>query len=266
MSEMITFERIIKCYGTDSSAPHFILKELSLSFDDKRFVCLLGPSGCGKTTLLNLVAGFIPPTSGRLLFDGKPITKPGPDRGVVFQDAILFPWLTVFDNVTFGLRQKGLSLAEYTEAAMDCLELVGMAEHARDWPAQLSGGMRQRVAIARILALQPKVMLLDEPFSALDANSRERLQEELLRICERRPCTVLYITHSVEEAAYLAERVIVMGNVPGNIHADISLPSTRPRSRSSQEFSNITTLLRARLDELPCCISFSPGDTKNEGF
>jgi NitT/TauT family transport system ATP-binding protein len=260
MPEMITFERIHKCYGTDSSASRFILEDVSLSFDDKHFVCILGPSGCGKTTLLNLVAGFIAPTSGRVLFDGEPITKPGPDRGVVFQDATLFPWLTVLDNVTFGLRQQGLSTATSADVAMECLELVGMAAHARDWPVLLSGGMRQRVAIARILALQPKVMLLDEPFSALDANSRERLQEELLRICERRPCTVLYITHSVEEAAYLAERVIVMGSVPHNIHADICLPSARPRNRYSREFSDITAMLRTRLDELPCCISPSQGD------
>lgn len=257
---MITLDRISKRYVTDSISAPFILKDVSLAFEENRFICLLGPNGCGKTTLLNLVAGFIAPTSGHVLFNGEPVKKPGPDRGVVFQDATLFPWLTVLNNVTFGLRQQRLSAAACAETAMECLELVGMAAHAKDWPAKLSGGMRQRVAIARILALQSKAMLFDEPFSALDANSRERLQDELLCICERRPCTVLYITHSVEEAAYLAERVIVMGSVPNNVHEDISLPSTRPRNRSSQEFYEISALLRARLDELPCCIAASPSE------
>jgi NitT/TauT family transport system ATP-binding protein len=257
---VIIFERIDKRYGNDSTASTYVLKDLSLELKKNRFVCLLGPSGCGKTTLLNLVAGFIAPTSGRVLFRGKPVKSPGPDRGVVFQQPTLFPWLNVLENVTFGLKQRGFDSAACTRIALECLELVGMGDHANKLPVRLSGGMCQRVAIARILALQPQAMLLDEPFSALDANSRERLQQELLNICERRPCTVLYVTHSVEEAAFLGERVIVMGNMPQNVYADISLPSARPRDRSSREFAHSTALLRARLDELPCCLAPSSSD------
>ncbi|MEW6594768.1 MAG: ABC transporter ATP-binding protein [Thermodesulfobacteriota bacterium] len=255
---MILLDRVSKRYGTGSGAGPFVLQDVSLSLERNRFVCLLGPSGCGKTTLLNLVAGFLAPSAGRVLVDGVGVSGPGPDRGVVFQDATLFPWMTVLDNVRFGLRQQGIAPEQATAAAEECLALVGMAAHAGEWPVRLSGGMRQRVAIARILALQPKVMLFDEPFSALDANSRERLQAELLRICAARPATVIYITHSVEEAAFLAERVIVVGPAPASIHADIALPAPRPRARNSQECNEIKSLLRARLDALPCCITPCP--------
>jgi NitT/TauT family transport system ATP-binding protein len=176
---------------------------------------------------------------------------------VVFQDANLFPWMTVRDNVRFGLRQQGRPPEQVTSLAREGLELVGMTAQAEAWPISLSGGMRQRVAIARLLALQPRAMLLDEPFSALDANSRERLQDELLAICGRRPCTVLYITHSVEEAAYLAERVIVMGSAPNTIHAEVRLPFNRQRNRGSPPSAETIALLRGRLDELPCCIPAS---------
>lgn len=248
---MIVLDRISKQYASGAQ----ILHNLSLTLGEHCFTTLLGPSGCGKTTLLNLVAGFIAPTSGQVLLLGKPIRKPGSDRGVVFQDAILFPWMTVLDNVRFGLRQQGTDANRCTEIAIEHLELVGMAEHADAWPIRLSGGQRQRIAIARILALQPKILLMDEPFSALDANSRERLQDELLRICASRPTTVLYITHNVEEAAFLAERVIIMGPAPDNIHADILLPSIRPRNRSAQAFNDICVMLRSELDRLPCCIA-----------
>lgn len=254
---MIRLDQVSKQYSPGRATGLFILQDISLAFAENRFTCLLGPSGCGKTTLLNLIAGFIAPTSGRVLFQDVPVDKPGPDRGVIFQDATLFPWMTVLDNVRFGLCQQGLSQEQCTAVAQEYLDLVGMLPHTAAWPVSLSGGMRQRVAIARILALQPKVMLMDEPFSALDANSRERLQDELLRICEIRPVTVVYITHNVEEAVFLAERVIVMGPAPDTIHADIHLPSKRPRLRTSREFTETTALLRAELDTLPCCIASS---------
>ncbi len=254
---MIRLDQVSKQYNPGRANGLFVLRDVSLAFAENRFTCLLGPSGCGKTTLLNLIAGFIAPTSGRVLLQNVPIDKPGPDRGVVFQDATLFPWMTVLDNVRFGLSQQGLDQEHCTAVAQEYLDLVGMLPHAAAWPISLSGGMRQRVAIARILALQPKVMLMDEPFSALDAKSRERLQDELLRICENRPVTVIYITHNVEEAAFLAERVIVMGPAPDTIHADMQLPSRRPRLRLSPEFADTTAMLRAELDTLPCCIAAS---------
>ena len=211
---------------------------------EKQLICLLGPSGCGKTTLLNLIAGFIAPTSGRVLMEGTPISRPGPDRGVVFQDANLFPWMTVLDNIRFGLRQQGRPPGQVTSLALECLELVGMTAQAEAWPISLSGGMRQRVAIARILALQPKAMLLDEPFSALDANSRERLQDELLAICGRRPCTVLYITHGVEEAAYLAN-----GSLLWEARRTLFMPKSGCLSTGSE-----TAVLHNMPRQSPCCV------------
>lgn len=248
---MISLDQVSKQYGNGAQ----ILQNISLSFAEHQFVCLLGPSGCGKTTLLNLIAGFVAPTSGQILLKGKPVGKPGPDRGVVFQDATLFPWMTVLENVRFGLQQQGCELKRATAVAREYLDLVGMSSHQHAWPINLSGGQRQRVAIARILALQPKVLLMDEPFSALDANSRERLQDELLRICGVTPTTVIYVTHNVDEAAFLAERVLVMGPAPENIHADILLAAQRPRLRSSEQFIALTARLRSELDALPCCIA-----------
>jgi len=250
---MIEFRQITKQYGNGPAT----LQQLSLTFAEHRFTCVLGPSGCGKSTLLNLIAGFMAPSSGQVLLQGQPVRKPGPDRGVVFQDATLFPWMSVLDNVRFGLRQQGLDNNRSTAVAREYLALVGMLPQADALPIRLSGGMRQRVAIARILALRPKVLLMDEPFSALDANSRERLQDELLSICAACPTTVVYITHNVDEAAFLAERVIIMAPAPNNLHADIPLSSPRPRLRSSQEFCRVTGQLRAELDRLPCCIGVS---------
>lgn len=252
---MITLAQVCKRYRQHQP----VLQELSLQLTEGQFTCLLGPSGCGKTTLLNLIAGFITPTSGQVLVDGQQVRRPGPDRGVVFQDATLFPWMTVLDNVCFGLRQQGLSRQLAGTAARDYLELVGMADFLTALPISLSGGQRQRVAIARVLALQPRILLMDEPFSALDANSRERLQDELLRICTIRPTTVLYVTHHVDEAAFLAERVLVMGPGADNIRADLLLDLPRPRNRGSETFNTIKTKLRSELDQLPCCIG-SPSD------
>jgi len=252
---VIVLDHVGKCFHNGGGSGPAVLQDVSLTFKPDRFVCLLGPSGCGKTTLLNLVAGFLLPSAGQVLFRGQEVRQPGPDRGVVFQDATLFPWMTVLDNVRFGPRQQGLTPKHATALAEESLTLVGMSAQAMAWPASLSGGMRQRVAIARILALRSPVMLFDEPFSALDANSRERLQDELLRICASRPATVLYITHNVEEAAFLAERVIVMGPAPNTLRADILLPSPRPRPREGEKFHHIKKQLRAVLDELPCCIA-----------
>lgn len=257
---MIRIENISKKYRHNGRESTTILLDINLTISEGQFVCLLGPSGCGKTTLLNLVAGFIKPSQGRILFNGACVSGPGPERGVVFQDATLFPWLTVRQNVEFGLRQRGMNNNDRKKAAAQYLHLVGMAPHADDYPHTLSGGMRQRISIARVLALEPQALLMDEPFSSLDVNSREHLQDELLRIWDTHRCTLLYVTHSVEEAVYLADRVIMMGPAPKSIYGDIILSMKRPRKRLSTEFHNTIASLRTSLNELPCCIK--PSDKK----
>jgi NitT/TauT family transport system ATP-binding protein len=204
---------------------------IDLDVAAREFVCLLGPSGCGKSTLLNIVAGFLAPTTGRVLVDGTPVTGPGADRGVVFQEYVLFPWLTVAGNVEFGLTLKGVSAEERRSTAARYLEMVGLRAHAGKFPVQLSGGMKQRVAIARALANSPSIILMDEPFGALDAQTREILQDELSKIQRVEHKTIVFVTHSIREAVYLADRVVVMTSAPGRIKQifDIKLPDVRDR-------------------------------------
>lgn len=246
---MITFQSVTKSYRSGS----LILSDIDLTIREGEFVCILGPSGCGKTTLLNLLAGFIFPTSGHVRLEGKNVTAPGPDRGVVFQDATLFPWLTVAENVAFGLRNLDASGRSLNKTVRHYLNLMGLGGHGNKYPHMLSGGMRQRVAIARVLALKPKVMLMDEPFSALDANTRERLQDELLRVWTSDRRTIVYVTHSVEEAAYLADRVIVLGDSSTGIIVDKPIFLKRPRHRSSADFLAMKDELRSALSAQPCC-------------
>ena len=207
------------------------LATIDLDVANHEFVCLLGPSGCGKSTLLNIVAGFLQPSAGRVLVDGAPVTGPGADRGVVFQEYVLFPWLTVARNVEFGPRLQGVAPAERARLTARYLDLVGLGAHAGKFPTQLSGGMKQRVAIARALANNPSIMLMDEPFGALDAQTREVLQEELSRIQRLEHKTVIFVTHSIREAVYLADRVVVMTSAPGRVKEvfDIKLPDVRDR-------------------------------------
>jgi NitT/TauT family transport system ATP-binding protein/sulfonate transport system ATP-binding protein len=231
MAERILFDQVGKRFAPRSGgAPVTALEGLSLGIADRSFVCLVGPSGCGKSTLLNLLAGFETPTSGAVLLDGKPVHGPAPDRGVVFQEAALFPWLTVLGNVCYGPQRRGISRAVYIPAARALLEKVGLARFADNYPAELSGGMRQRTAIARALVNDPEVLLLDEPFGALDAQTRSMMQELLLSIWERDQRTVLFVTHDVEEAVFMADRVIVMSRPPGRIMADVAIDLPRPRS------------------------------------
>jgi NitT/TauT family transport system ATP-binding protein len=196
-------------------------------------VCLLGPSGCGKSTFLNMVAGFIPPTAGTLLLDGRAVSRPGPDRGVVFQEHALFPWLSVADNIGFGLRMRGLPRADRAATVRRYVDLVGLGGFERSFPKDLSGGMRQRVAIARALANDPKMLLMDEPFAALDAQMRRLLQDELLEIWRSTGKTVLFVTHSIEEALRLADRVVVMTARPGTVREVVAVGSARPRDAAS---------------------------------
>ena len=211
------------------AAAHRAVETTSLDIAAGEFVCILGPSGCGKSTLLNSVAGYVQPTTGSVSVDGEAVEKPGPDRGMVFQQYSLLPWKTVHDNIAFGPRMMGHSRNESSSIANTFLNLVGLSGFADRYPAELSGGMQQRVGIARALANYPSVLLMDEPFGALDAQTRLMMQENLLRIWKEVSTTVIFVTHDVDEAIFLADRVLVMSAAPGRIIADIKVELPRPR-------------------------------------
>ena len=225
------------------------LLDVDLDVAEREFVCILGPSGCGKSTLLNLVAGFLRPSAGEIRVNGRPVAGPGADRGVVFQEYVLFPWLTVTGNVEFGLRLSGAPAAERRRTVRRYLELVGLAAHAAKYPVQLSGGMKQRVAIARALANNPSIILMDEPFGALDAQTREVLQDELGRIQRVEHKTVLFVTHSIREAVYLADRVVVMTTAPGRIKQVVSVKLPEVRDRFAPEFTQYESELTRMVKE-----------------
>lgn len=216
-------------FGSGPDA-HQAVSETTLQIEPGEFVCLLGPSGCGKSTLLNCVAGYVKPTTGKVTLDDQAIEKPGPDRGMVFQQYSLLPWKTVYDNVAFGPRMAGKSRTEAGSIANTFLNMVGLTKFGDRYPAELSGGMQQRVGIARALANYPSVLLMDEPFGALDAQTRLMMQENLLTIWKEFGITVLFVTHDVDEAVFLADRVLVMSAAPGAIIADMKIDLPRPRS------------------------------------
>jgi NitT/TauT family transport system ATP-binding protein len=248
-------EPTIPILALKSVAKEFILQDqriLALSGADLtvrkgEFLCLIGASGCGKSTLLRIVAGFEQPTSGEVLMWGKPVTGPGPDRGMVFQDYGLFPWLTVRQNIGFGPAARGLSKPAVKETVDRFVDIVGLGKFADAFPHQLSGGMKQRVAIARVLANDAEILLMDEPFGALDAMTRERLQEELLDLWRKTSLTVLFVTHSIEEAVYLSDRVVVMAPGPGRIESEERITAARPRDVTSPDFNEARRLLSSKL-------------------
>ncbi|MEY2633302.1 MAG: hypothetical protein RIR00_1956 [Pseudomonadota bacterium] len=215
------------------------LKDIDLDIAPGEFVCLLGPSGCGKSTLLNAVAGFSLPSGGRIRVEGKPVTQPGPDRGMVFQEYALFPWMSVAENIAFGMEVQRRSKAEISATVQQLLDTLGLKDFRDRFPKDLSGGMRQRVAIARVLALDSPIMLMDEPFGALDALTRRNLQDELLRIWSRLNKTILFVTHSIEESLYLADRIVVMTYRPGTIKRDQRVDLPRPRDPASAAFNDL---------------------------
>lgn len=234
--------------GVRGGAPVTALLPTDLGVNANDFITILGPSGCGKSTLLRIVAGLETPSTGRVLLDGRAVTRPGPDRGMVFQSYTLFPWLTVADNIAFGLREKGAPEKEIRETVASYVELVGLKGFENHWPKQLSGGMQQRTAIARALANDPEILLLDEPFGALDNQTRGLMQELLLGIWERRKKTVLFVTHDIEEAIFMASRVVVMTARPGRIKSDMAVDLAYPRHytiKTNPEFS----VFKARLTE-----------------
>ncbi len=214
-----------------------VVDDVSYSISDREFVSVIGPSGCGKTTMMNIVAGFLQPTSGSVTLDGKPIAGPGPDRGVIFQDYGVFPWLTVKENIAFGLKLAAnrVGTAEREEICQRYMQLMGLSDFAGSWPRMLSGGMRQRLAIARAYAVKPQFLLMDEPFGALDAQTRTAMQDLLLQVLAAEGKTVMLITHSVEEAVYLSNRIIVMTARPTQIREIIEVPFTYPRDESLHE-------------------------------
>src|SRR5512140_1506980 len=229
---IIEIDRVSQVFKTSSRRDHTALSDISLTVEEGAFVSILGPSGCGKSTLLYIVGGFVSPTSGAAKMKGKAITGPGPDRGPVFQEFALFPWKSVLGNVMYGPRQQGVRYVEAEAQSRALIEMVGLKGFEDFYPKELSGGMKQRVALARTLAYHPAVLLMDEPFGALDAHTRTRLQNDLLNIWERDRKTVLFVTHSVEEAVYLSDKVVVMTRSPGRIKEVVDIDLPRPRRRS----------------------------------
>lgn len=236
-----------------SFANEQVLKDINLNIEKGEFVSLLGPSGCGKSTLLNIVAGLLSPSEGNITLENQPIIKPGKDRGMVFQQPALFPWLSVEENVMFPLK-KELKKKEARELAQKYLQLVQLSPYAKHSPHELSGGMQQRVAIARALAMNPRVLLMDEPFGALDEQTRIRLHAELEKIWMETKKTILFVTHSIQEAIKLSDRIIVMGTHPGTILKDIHVKIERPRERHIHEIAQyeeiIMELLKSEIDKI----------------
>ena len=232
----IAFENLSVDFQTEGG-PLRVVDDVSLSIHENEFICVVGPSGCGKTTLMNVLAGFVPPTQGQVLLDGKPVQGPGRDRGVIFQEYGVFPWLTVEQNIQFGLK-LGSSKTPASERDAVCrkyLALMGLTDFAKAFPKTLSGGMRQRLAIARAYAAQPEFLLMDEPFGALDAQTRSKMQNLLLEVLEREGKTVMMITHSVDEAVYLASRIVVVTARPARIKEIIEVPFGYPRREDLHE-------------------------------
>ena len=222
------------------------LDEINLEVQKGEVICILGPSGCGKSTLLNIVAGFLPPSGGEVRVDGRPVIEPGPDRGFVFQEFALFPWRTVLQNIEFGPVLKGMEKADRQARARELIQRIHLTGFEDKFPFELSGGMKQRVGIARALANDPEVLLMDEPFGALDAQTRRVMQEELLKLLGETKKTVLFVTHAIDEAIVLADRVVVMTARPGQVKALLGVDLPRPRERTSPEFNE----LYRRMDDL----------------
>jgi ABC-type nitrate/sulfonate/bicarbonate transport system ATPase subunit len=259
----ITIKDVSRTFFSPSGEKIEALKDINLEVEDAfsaagrdigEFRVLLGPSGCGKSTLLRMIAGLDKPTSGQVLVNGQIVTHPGTDRGMVCQKYTSFPWLTVSDNVAYGMKINGVPEPQRKETVDRLLKSVGLTEFANVYPETLSGGMQQRVAIARTLALRPSVILMDEPFGALDAQTRSDMQQLLLQIWDETACTILFVTHDVEEAVYLADRIFIMSSHPGTIVEDVEVPFDRPRDlglKEKNEFHELQHYVLGRLKSAP---------------
>jgi ABC-type nitrate/sulfonate/bicarbonate transport system ATPase subunit len=259
----ITLKDVSRTFYSPSGERIEAIKDVTFDVEDAfspagrdigEFRVLLGPSGCGKSTLLRMIAGLDKPSSGEVLVNGVPVTGPGKDRGMVFQKYTSFPWLTVAENVAYGMKINGVPEAQRKETTDHLLKSVGLTEFANVYPETLSGGMQQRVAIARTLALRPSVILMDEPFGALDAQTRSDMQQLLLQIWDETACTILFVTHDVEEAVYLADRIFIMSSHPGTLVEDVHVPFDRPRRlelKESSEFHDLQHYVLGRLKSAP---------------
>jgi ABC-type nitrate/sulfonate/bicarbonate transport system ATPase subunit len=241
-TEEVTARISIRCvskqfFDIAQSQEILALQDIDLEVGCAEFLTIIGQSGCGKSTLLNVIAGFEQVSAGSIEIDGKPVTRPGPDRGVVFQEYALFPWLTVYENIAFGLREQRIPTPERDARVRGQIEIVGLLGFEARYPHELSGGMRQRVAIARVLVTDPKSLLMDEPFAALDAQTRSLMQQELLTVWQRSQRSVIFITHNIEEAIFLGDRVVVMTPRPGRIKSIVPIDLPRPREVTSTEFN-----------------------------
>ncbi len=235
----LVIKNLTRGFVRDDGSVLYAIEGVDLTIHQEEFICVLGPSGCGKTTLLRMLAGLDHASAGEILLNGEQIQGPNPKVGIVFQEYSLFPWRNVIDNVAFGLEMQGFGREERYHRAQPYLELVGLSQFARSYPSELSGGMRQRVAVARAMAIEPEILLMDEPFGALDAQTRNLLQKELLEIWQKTKKTIIFVTHSVDEAVYLADRLVVLTPRPGRVCEIIPIELDRPRNRTNTEFAQV---------------------------
>ena len=251
---MIEVMRCSKIYPSREGQPAVVaLENIDLVVQEQEFLCLLGPSGCGKTTLVKMIGGLVPWDEGEILIDGQPVTGPGPDRSMVFQNFALLPWVDVLTNVAFGLELRGMPKEERQQKAMGLIETVGLSGFEHHYPRHLSGGMQQRVGLARALAVDPQFLLMDEPFGSVDAQTRRTLQEDLLKFHQSAQKTVLFVTHSMEEAVRLGDRVVLLSPRPGRVQESVDVPLSRPRPDGvdrSPEFVELKEYLWQKLKEM----------------
>lgn len=260
--QVLKIDHLGKVFGTGKSRT-VALENIEFGIHKREFICVVGPSGCGKSTLIRILAGLEDASTGRILVDDRPVNGPGPDRGMVFQKYTLFPWLTVCQNVMFGIEMSGTEKGVAQSQAMQWLQMVGLEQFANAWPHQLSGGMQQRVAIARALAAQPRVLLMDESFSALDAQTRLKMQNYLMEIWRKVDITIVFITHDLDEAIYLADRILVLKPRPGRVEEVIEVPLSRPR-RASQMTTGEFLTTKAHLEALIRSYGQNPDDDADE--
>ncbi len=245
---LIKIEHLTKVFDTNGKST-IAIKDLNLTINEREFVSLLGPSGCGKTTILRMIAGLEIPTKGTIYERGKKVVGPGPDRGMVFQEFALFPWRTVIKNIEFGLEIKGIRKEERREIALHYIDLVNLEGFENAHPNELSGGMKQRVGIARALANEPDVLLMDEPFGSLDAQTRNIMQKELLGIMQKTNKTIVFVTHSVDEAIFLSDRIVVLTSRPATVKKEFTIDLSRPRDRAGKEFAKLRHEILSDVEE-----------------